>query len=46
MKDENKTLILKELQVIPGVGGKTAEDIWELDIRSVADLKGKDPEGL
>lgn len=46
MKGENKTLVLKELQVIPGVGGKTAEDIWELGIRSVADLKGKDPEEL
>jgi nucleotidyltransferase/DNA polymerase involved in DNA repair len=46
MKDDNKKRILMELQVIPGVGEKTAEDLWELDIRSVKDLKGRDPEEL
>lgn len=46
MKDGNKNRTLKELQVIPGVGEKTAEDLWELGIRSVADLKGKEPEEL
>lgn len=46
MKDDNKKRILMELQVIPGVGEKTAEDLWELDIHSVGDLRGKDPEEL
>jgi hypothetical protein len=38
-----KTEQLKELRTIPGVGKLIAEDFWELGIRSVADLKGKDP---
>lgn len=46
MKDENKNRTLKELQVIPGVGERTAEGLWELGIRSVADLKGKEAEEL
>ena len=46
MKDGNKIRVLRELQVIPGVGEKTSEDLWELGIRSVKDLKGKDPEEL
>lgn len=37
---------LKALQEIPGVGKSIAEDLWELGIRSVADLKSKDPEVL
>jgi len=37
---------LKELQSIPGVGLKTAEDFWQLGIRSVRDLRGKNPESL
>jgi hypothetical protein len=37
---------LRELQTIPGVGLKTAEDLWQLGIRSVRDLKGKSPERL
>jgi hypothetical protein len=38
--------ILKELRTIPGVGEKTAEDLFGLGIRSVAGLEGKDPERL
>ena len=41
-----KKEILKELQVFPGVGKSIAEDLWELGIRSVPSLKGKDPERL
>ena len=37
---------LKELQEIPGVGSSIAQDLWELGIRSVSDLKGKNPERL
>jgi hypothetical protein len=38
--------VLKELQRIPGVGKSIAVDLWELGIRSIADLRGKDPERL
>lgn len=41
-----KPVIIEELQVIPGVGKSIAADLWELGIRSVTDLKGKDPELL
>lgn len=35
-----------DLLTIPGVGRKTAEDLAGLGIRSVAELKGRDPEEL
>jgi hypothetical protein len=35
---------LKELQKIPGVGPSIAQDLYNLGIRSVADLKNKNPE--
>lgn len=38
--------ILKELQTIPGVGPAISKDLYNLGIRSVADLKGKNPEEL
>lgn len=37
---------LKSLQTIPGVGLSIAEDLWNIGIQSVSDLKGKDPEAL
>lgn len=37
---------LKELRKIPGVGKAIAEDLWNLEIRSVADLKDREPEAL
>ena len=46
MKTDSRTEILRELQVIPGVGPSIAEDLYELGIRRVAELKGKDPERL
>lgn len=41
-----KPFAIKELTRIPGVGKKIAEDLWNLGIRSVADLKDQDPEAL
>lgn len=35
-----------DLQVIPGVGKSIVRDLEEIGIRSVADLKGKNPEEL
>jgi hypothetical protein len=34
------------LQEIPGVGPSIAKDLWELGIRRIGDLRGKDPERL
>ena len=46
MNEEKKRISLRQLQEIPGVGKSIAVDLWELGIRSVDDLKGKDPERL
>jgi nucleotidyltransferase/DNA polymerase involved in DNA repair len=35
-----------DLQTIPGVGKSIAEDLRNIGIHSVADLKGKNPEKL
>lgn len=43
---KTKQVVLRELQEIPGVGKSISEDLWELGIRSVAQLKGKKPEAL
>jgi len=37
---------LKQLQTIPGIGKSIAVDLYELGIRKVSDLKGKNPEKL
>jgi hypothetical protein len=37
---------LKQLKTIPGVGKSIAQNLWDIDIRSIADLKGKSPEKL
>ncbi|MHC1576815.1 MAG: helix-hairpin-helix domain-containing protein [Methanosarcinaceae archaeon] len=36
----------KVLEQIPGVGRKIARDLWNMDIHSVQDLEGRDPEEL
>lgn len=43
---DEKSRALRELRRIPGVGKTIAEDLWGLGIRSVADLRGRDPEEL
>lgn len=37
---------IKDFRRIPGVGASIAEDFWQMGYRSVADLKGLDPEVL
>lgn len=44
MKDNSKAI--KELTVIPSIGKSIAEDLTNIGIYSVEDLKGKDPEKL
>lgn len=46
MPIQQKLAALKELQEIPGVGVKVAEDLWSLGIRRVDELAGQDPESL
>lgn len=38
--------VLKDFRRIPGVGKSIAVDFWELGLRSVDDLRGRDPETL
>lgn len=42
----DKKEVLKNFQVIPGVGRVVSEDLWILGLRKVSDLRGKDPEAL
>ncbi len=41
-----KQAVLKDLRQIPGVGKSIAEDLWNLGLRQVQDLKGQDAEAL
>lgn len=45
-ENEEYKAVIKELMIIPGVGKKIADDLWNLGIRSVSDLKNRDPEKL
>lgn len=38
--------VLKGLRTLPGVGPSIAADLYDLGIRKVSDLRGKDPERL
>lgn len=46
MKKTNKQRSLMELMEIPGIGKSIAIDLYNIGIRSVADLKKKNPEDL
>ena len=37
---------IKELKQIPGVGVSIANDLYNIGIRTIADLKSKDPQQL
>lgn len=41
-----KEAAIKELRQIPGVGISIANDLWNINIRSISALKGKDPQKL
>lgn len=40
---ETKDKVLKQLQVIPGIGKACALDLWNIGIRRVEDLEGQNP---
>ena len=42
----DKQSTLRAFQEIPGVGKAVALDLWNLGLRTVADLEGRDPELL
>ena len=44
--DVRKEQAIEDLRRIPGVDISTANGLWNIDITSVAQLKGKDPEKL
>jgi hypothetical protein len=44
--ESEKQSILREFRQVPGVGKSIAEDLWNLGLRSVLDLKNRDPEDL
>ncbi|MEO8665078.1 MAG: helix-hairpin-helix domain-containing protein [Ignavibacteria bacterium] len=47
MKDlSEKDIVLKELQKIPAIGKACSLDLWNIGIRKILDLKGKDPNVL
>lgn len=41
-----KDVCIAELRQIPGIGKSIANDLWLIGIRSVSDLKKRDPEEL
>ena len=43
---KDKLKIIKQLQEIPGVGVAIAEDLYDIGIRAVSDLKTKNPQRL
>ena len=42
----DKESVLEELQIIPGVGRSIANDLYNIGIRKVSDLRRKNPEKL
>lgn len=41
-----KAAVLKEFQTIPGIGKACAHDLWNIGLRSIADLNGNNPAAL
>ena len=37
---------IQQLKEIPGIGNSLATDLWNIGIKSIADLKGQSPENL
>jgi pathogenicity locus Cdd1 protein len=46
VEDATKQATLKSLRQIPGVGKSIAEDLWNLGVRAIEDLKDQEPEDL
>ena len=46
MQNDQQKQVLRELRQIPGVGPSIANDLWQLGIRSIGDLRGRSPQAL
>lgn len=46
MPANEKSATLHALRLVPSVGASIAEDLWNLGIRSISDLAGRDPQAL
>ena len=46
METDQKKTSLKDFRRISGVGARIAEDLWNIGLRSVQELKNQDPEIL
>ena len=46
MPEKNKASVIRELMQIPGVGKSIANDLYNISIRSLEDLKNQSPEAL
>jgi len=44
--EKTKNQILKDFQIIPGVGKSIALDLWELGYRSIDDLINQNPQKM
>ena len=42
----NKESILKQFRTIPGIGKACSLDLWNIGLRSIADLRGQNPAEL
>lgn len=45
-KIPDKKAVLRDFQIIPGVGKRISEDLWDLGLRKVSALRGKNPQTL
>ena len=43
---DHKRQALKELATVPHIGKKSAEALWNIGVKSLSDLKNRDPEEL
>jgi hypothetical protein len=43
---QNRASVLRDLQMIPGVGPSISWDLWELGYRTVQDLHDQDPQEM
>ena len=46
MAKQSKQSALKQLRQIPGIGKIISDDLWNMGIHSLDDLKGHDPDQL
>ncbi|MGH2514107.1 MAG: helix-hairpin-helix domain-containing protein, partial [Ktedonobacterales bacterium] len=46
MAASEKVTVVSTLRHIPSVGASIAEDLWNIGVRSLADLAGRDPQDL